>query len=60
MKIREGDSIFAKDARAVYIVDAVDDYNEVKVHERDRPTRKTTIKVSNLAYIDDDVWQEMA
>lgn len=58
MNIREGDSIFAKDASAVYIVDDVDPYNEVKVHDRDRPSRKHIIKTCNLEYIGDDVWQE--
>ncbi len=58
MNIREGDSIFAKDASAVYIVDETDDYNEVKVHDRDRPNRKRTIKTCKLEHIDADVWQE--
>jgi hypothetical protein len=58
--MREGDSIFAKDASAVYIVDEIL-YDRCKVHDRDRPSRKKTIKAGDLECVDSDdgVWQEM-
>lgn len=58
--MRVGDSIFAKDASAIWIVDEVD-YNSVEVHDRDRPSRTKTISGENLECVDSDdgIWQEM-
>lgn len=58
--MRAGDSIFAKDASAVWIVDEVG-FNEVEVYDRDRPSVTKTISAADLECVDshDGIWQEM-
>jgi hypothetical protein len=58
--MRVGDSIFAKDASAVWIVEEVG-FDKVEVYDRDRPSVKKTISSDDLECVDaeDGIWQEM-
>lgn len=58
--MRISDSIFAKDASAVWVVDSIG-FDECEVHDRDRPNITKTIKANDLECVDSDdgIWQEM-